>query len=366
MHRTHWIMAALAGLVLFLGIRWLLAPPTITVNFVDAPLHQVLAAIEKQGRVTLRTSLDADTPVTLNVRRAPVMEALDLLAVRADGALRWAYVLGPDRQTVREGVELLVASREQREGWRSFQVPMDQWIDSIEPPDPRRFRWEVEAMPAGNLEGYLSQGSQKLPLQIFTPAVMLDTAVSKPVSGPASRVMKALARSVDGEAREVFVLTGGWGGRSEGRTPGAGTAGGESTRWNRESGGDGGGNRGGGMAGAPNGGGDRGASINPAWIEERTQQLIAALPVEEREPAREQVETMRSLREQFAGLEGEARREAMREFFSQPAVQERFEENMAVRDAKRTPEQREARYRRTAERRLEAREAAGNPLVARP
>jgi hypothetical protein len=359
MNRAHWSILFLAAIVLFLGIRWLLAPPTVTLNFIDAPLDKVIAAIEKQARITIRTSMDPETLITMQIRRAPVMEALDLLAVRADANLRLGYVLGPDKQTVREGVELLVASRQQREGWKSFYFPTDQWVSTLEPPDPRSFRWNVEAMQPGSLADYLGQGSQKLPVQLFAPSEFVETIVPKPASGVAAKVLKSLLRPLKGESREVFVLTGGWGGRGNEQTtvdrpiPDGNRGRSGDAGW----GGDWGGRS---QSDSPNN------QPNPAWIEERTGQLIAALPPEDRDPARAQAEEFRSWREELAGLDGDARREAARVFFSRPEVQERIEENMAVRDAKRTPAQREARYRRTADRRIEAREAAGNPLVARP
>jgi hypothetical protein len=352
MNRTHWSILFLACLVLFFGIRWLLSPPTVTLNFVDAPLHQVIASIEKQAGVTLRTNMDPETPVTIQIRRAPVMEALDLLAVRAEGNLRLGYVLGPDRQTVREGVELLVAPRDQRKGWQSFYHPTDQWVAMVEPPDPRGFRWNVEPMQTGSLADYLEQGSQKLPVQLFAPSDFVKNVVPRPASGTAAKVLGSLVKTLKGERSEVFVLSGGWGGGGTGR-------GGEDPP-------AGGGTAGGSRGGGGMGGGNPGTQQNPAWIEERTQQLIKSLPPEEQQTAMAQAEEIRAFREKMAELDGDARREAAREFFSRPDAQERFEENMAIRDSKRTPEQREARYRRTAERRLEAREAAGNPLVARP
>lgn len=367
MNRTHWSMLALAALVLFFGIRWLLSPPTISVNFVDAPLREVIPAIEKQGRVVIRTNLDPETPVTLQIRRAPVIQALDLLAARAEGNLRLAYILGPDRQSVREGVELVVAPREERTQWRNFYFPVDQWAATTEPPDPRSFKWNVESQDPGTLGTYLGQGSQKLPVQLFAPADFAEKTVPTPRSGPPARVVASLVKSLDGDSREVFLLTegrgGGWGGGGRGENPSADAA--PRTGAPGGPGGDGA-PRGGMDWAARRGAEESGIALNPAWMEERAGQLIAALPVEEQEAARAQLDEFRAFRERMEGLDAEARRAAAEEFFSNPQAQERMEENMAVRDSKRTPEQREARYRRSAERRMEARESAGIPLKARP
>jgi hypothetical protein len=108
------------------------------------------------------------------------------------------------------------------------------------------------------------------------------------------------------------------------------------------------------------------SSANQQWLDERNEKIIAALPPEEQASLRETEILFREFRESVRNLPQEERRAAAAEFFNRPAVQQRMEESMANRDAKRTPEQREARYRRAAERRVKAREEAGQPLVARP
>jgi hypothetical protein len=346
-------------LVLFFGVRWFLAEPTITVNFENAPLSKVLAAFSRQGKINLETNFDPNTPVTLQVTRSPVLEAIDLLAVRLDGSWRLGYIMAPDKQAVREGRSLL-GSRTPT-GWTSFYFPTfgTDWAST--PPDPRQINWKVEPAPDGLLSSYLDQGSQKLPVQFLVPEGWNPSLAAPPSSGSASATTRQLARSTRAELGEVFFISsqGGWGGGGEGNR-------GEGSR-------QGGGDRPGvppptnapGTATArPPGTPPDRRTRNENWQFERAEAMLAALPQEQRTEALSFLEEMRQLREQTRDLPEEQRREAWSEFMQRPEVQERREEAMAARDAKRTPEQREARYRRTAENRLEARAEQGRPLQA--
>lgn len=365
MKRSHLAFGFLVVLAGFLVVRWLFAEPTITANFVETPLHQVLRTMERQGKVTLRTNLDPDTPVTLQLHRAPVVEAIDLLAVRLDADWRWALVVGPDRGTVAQGLAIGAEGRRQNlaeQGWRSFFYATP-WQNMVaEPPDPRRFDWTVEAPEEPSLTAYLDQASQKLPVQILVPAEWEPTLGRAPRRGSLRDVVAALLRPARGESAEVFFVTRSlWSG---GERPTAADA----TNPPPMAEGTGGGNRGGGGGGG--GGlwmqGVGNSHGNQQWLDERNDRIIAALPPEEQSAAREAEKLFREFRESTRDLSPEDRRAVASNFFSRPEVQQQMEEISANRDAKRTPEQREARYRRVVDRKLQAREAEGRPLTARP
>lgn len=358
--KSRLLLGAGAVLVLFFAIRWLLAEPTITVDFQDAPLSKVLSAFEKQGKIKIQTQIDPSTPVTLSIRRSPVIDAIDLLAVRLDGDWRMAWVLGPNTQTVREG-RALVGQRNP-EGWKSFHMPAFG-MDWGGVPDPRKMQWKVEAAPDGTLAAYLDQGSQKLPVEFLAPGDWNPVLGGPPASGSPGQVARQLAKATGGQTADVFVLSRGG--------PGGGFGGGGDGPRRREDA----------DAGAPGGAAPRATTNTPgnaarppreraprneAWQMERAQAMIESLPSEERKEALGVLEEMRELREQMQGLPEEKRRELWGEYMQRPEVQARREEAQAARDAKRTPEQREARYRRISERRIEARMEAGDPLKAKP
>ncbi len=340
------LLFVVAGLLLFVVVRWWISEPTISVDFSDAPLAKVITAFEKQGKIRLTTNIDPETPVTIRTRRTPVVDALDLLAARLDGDWRAVYILGPDSQKIREGKAMVALSGREMEGWRSYRLPT--WGEMLLPRrvDPETLIWKVEPMEQQNLSAYLDQGSQKLPVQFLTPQDWDPSVTGAPREGSPFSVASALAKKAGGRADQVFLIA----------------------RQQRGRGGEGPGNQDNTGPPVPRGEGGMGQrpGINQAWVAERTEAIIATLPPEEKKEASEAWSEMRALREKVGSLEPEARREAMEEFFSRPDVQDRMEEAMAVRDARRSPEQREARYRRSVNRKLEKRAAEGRPMVAKP
>jgi len=350
-------------LVLFLGLRWFFSEPTITVDFRDAPLSRVIAAIEKQGKIRISTNVDPDTPVTLQLKRAPVIETMEILSTRLDGSWRLAIVLAPDRAKLREGVALASQGRRGAEGWMSFFHPTWGLGMGSTYEDPRKFVWKVESMEENDLVSYVDQGSQKLPVQFSLPQDW-NPAVSKaPATGRAERASQNLVKQAGGVSAEVFVLTGGgnWGERGQ-----AGGEAGNTPRQRPEGGGtppEGGWRGAGGGEGRPS---SPERQANPEWMAERNEMILTSLPPEEQKAVREVADAMRAMREEMRDMDQEARREAFTQFAERPQIQEMREEAMARRDARRTPEQREQRYRRTVQRKLEAREAEGRPLKAKP
>lgn len=93
---------------------------------------------------------------------------------------------------------------------------------------------------------------------------------------------------------------------------------------------------------------------NPEWMAERLAAQIALLPTEEQTQARQDVELFRSFWDEVRVLPEDQRRAKFQEFLAKPEVQARWEERMAVREMKRTPEQRTQRYKRYLERKRQA------------
>jgi hypothetical protein len=341
----------------FFFTRWLLAEPTISVHFDNAPLSKVIEAFQKQGKIKIRSTLDPATPVTVHLKRSPVLEAIDILAVRVDGNWRVGYFVAPDAPTLAEGL----ASPEPRpQGWLTIFYPAPMLTEN--PIDPRKLRWNVEKMSETSLHDYLNQGAQKLPVEFFVKAEWNPTIAQVPSSGTPRKVVAEFAKSVRGKSAEVFILSRGSGDFERGSVW-FGTGG----NWERDSKAQSSQQREPATTLESNRRGPNEANHAPSnqqWMRERMESMLAAMPAEEREIAKKFYDEMRAIRESTQGLDEAARREAFREFFSRPEIQERFEQVMASRDAKRTPEQREARYRRIAERRLEARKESGNPLRA--
>ncbi|MEI6493162.1 MAG: hypothetical protein WCO94_11490, partial [Verrucomicrobiota bacterium] len=80
------LLLATAGAVLVLAIAWYFWPDgLITLDFKNAPVSKVIASIQRQGHVRIGTNVPPETPVTIQMKRVPLMDALETLSVRVEG-----------------------------------------------------------------------------------------------------------------------------------------------------------------------------------------------------------------------------------------------------------------------------------------
>lgn len=353
MSRTK-ILAGAAVVVALLAVWRLWPDGTISVDFTDAPLSRVIASIERQGRVDIVTNVPPETPVSLQMRRAPLLEVLETLAVRIDAELRPGLVAGPTAQLAKEATarfeqsgrpqELAVAGAWGGGGAFAPDIPID----------PRRLEVAFEPAEKNTVQSALQQISVKSGLLTAVPSDWNPEITRLPKSGTAAELARAVTGSAGGKSHEVMLLVtrgGGRDGEDRGQRPAGqgGTAGPESGRWAgggglREPGAGGPGNR-------PN--------VNPAWMEARAQATIAQLPPEERARAQAEFDEVRTFMRSIADLPPDERRAKAEEFFNRPEIQDRMAERQEARDARRTPEQREQRMQRYVERKKQMKAAQG-------
>lgn len=157
----------------------------VTLDVRDTPLSKVLATISRQGGIDLASNLDPTTPVTLKVKRVPPVEALDLVAGRADASWRLAYLGAPDQAAINTALANFRVGGE-TPGWTSYG---DGGFSLVEPQsgaalDLRRVNWTPSA--AGELPALLEEASQKTGVFLAAPADWKpSTAAPKP--GPIAR-----------------------------------------------------------------------------------------------------------------------------------------------------------------------------------
>ena len=96
--------------------RWMSGRGLVTINATNVPIFKVIKSIESQGGVKIVTNADPATPVTLYLKRVPVYEAMDTLAIRADGDVRLAYIAAPDKKQIAD-VLTAFASGANPGGW---------------------------------------------------------------------------------------------------------------------------------------------------------------------------------------------------------------------------------------------------------
>jgi hypothetical protein len=332
------IAACLCALVVW---RWVSGWGLVTLDYTDVPLSKVIKSIESQGRVKIATNADLSTPVTILLKRAPVYEAIDTLAIRLDGDARLAYVAAPDKKQIAEVLSAFTSGTDPGT-WAVFSVGFGggRMGGGETVTDPRQIEWKVGGSPDKNLQTLLGEGSQKTGALFATPRDWNPALGKLPSGGKTGKVVSSLVSSVRGQVRELFLIT-----VRPPRPEGERNANQGRDRWEGQR-----------TVFSPRRGN---RNSNPEWMAERVQAQIATLPAEERADARKQFDDMRKFWESVRNLPEDQRREKFAELMNDPAVQERMENRMSARDSKRSPKQREQRMKNYLERKQQMKETAG-------
>lgn len=340
--RTKLLVGSLL-LLLLVRVAWgfLADRHLITVHADKQPLSSIIRSIEKQGGIRLLANFDATTPVTLNVDKVPLAEALESLAAVTDSRWQLTYVAAPDRSAAM-GALAQMGTGDGPENWVTLRQSMPRGFASEEveevPLDPRRDRWEINKPAEATLKAYLDQASANVNASFLLPADWNPALANATGAGEIASLAPKLIKKAGGQSIEVFFLL-----RRGNRSN------------NQEAGGNpdvagGGGNR-------PEGGtaprADR-PPRDPAQMEARMEAEIAKLPAAEQPAARTRMEERRKFWEGLRDLPEEERRAKMVEYMSDPTIQARRDERQASRESRQSPEQRRNRYERYTERRAQA------------
>lgn len=331
------LLAALLAILVSWGVWHVYAGwGLVTIDAENARLDRVLSEIRKQGGIEIASNLDPATKVSLNLKRVPAVEALDIVAVRTDASWRLAYLGAPSEAGIEEALDLFNAGREIPD-WTSHGVGGFSLVEpeSGEALDLRRMEWNPGG--AGLLPDLMTEAAEKTGILLAAPSSW-SPQVSPPDAGPVASVVPRLFEQAGGVSREVFLLRG-RGGAAEDEGP-------------RE--------RGGWIGAATDRPGGRGggwmrAMGDPERVAARVEGQIALLPAAEQPKARENFQMMREFWKSVEGLPEEQRREKTREFFRRPEMAEAMETRRLSRWAKMTPDQRIERNKNYWERKTEAR-----------
>lgn len=348
-NRQTLLLIAVVALVGWMVVSWFLGDGRVTLNYEDAPVGKVVQSIERQAGVKIVSNVDPTRRVTIRLKRAPFMEAIDTLATRVDADTRLAYIGAPDRSQIKEALAAFAAGTNPGT-WQAFAAGWGGGGgggggmgvvdgDSI---DPRKLQWQLSEATDRNLQAFLNQGAQKTGALFAVPKDWNPVLGGLPSGGEARKMAKAVFSAAKGQMEEVFLMTV----RPERPERVAGGEEGDGRpRFNfqqaqtifspdrRQRGAEG--------------------SMNPQWAAERTQAQIALLPPDQRAQAQTDYEQMRAFWESLRNLTPEERRAKMEQAMNDPAVQDRMEERGAQRDARTSPERREQRYRQYIQRKLE-------------
>lgn len=319
------VLAAVVLILVALAVRAFWPDGLITLDFKDAPVAKVISSVERQGRVRIVTNLSPETPVTIRVKRVPLMEALETLAVRTECDLR-AVCVGAAKSTEAEAAFAGLKSGKVPETFAVAWFPAMGMSFGSNVQDPRSLIVKFEPEEKNSLQSALKQIAQKSGVMTAVPREW-NPSVAAPAATSAAAAIRNLLNSSGGNVVEGFFLF------SRDRRQ-VGSPGGEGEP---QSGGGGGGR----------GGRER---MNPEWIAQRTEAMIAQLPPAEQPAAKADFDAMRKVWEEVRALPEDQRREKMADIFSRPEVQDRMAAREAARDARRSPEQREQRMKKYVER----------------
>ncbi len=327
MKRNHWLILTVALLIVgnvvwYFWSNWGL----ITIHSDNKPLGEIIRSIERQGHVTIKTSIDLSKPIQMYVDKVALAEALETLSVVAEGRCRLTYVVAPDTGSISSALSSLTGGQ-RPDGWRNNYVPLRPV--GLEPdvlPDPRKDTWAVKPAAERTLQSYLEQASRNVSASFLVQELWNPTIASPPPSGPIGKVLPKLISAARGKYQEVFMLT---------------------AERSRNADGE----------GRPPDDEDRRAQFREA-MEERIQNEINKLPPDQRAVAQQEHDEQKQMFETIRNLPPEERMAKAQELMSDPKMQQRFEDANLARDARRTPQQRMQRGHQYVQRMAQARQAA--------
>ena len=303
----------------------------ITVHATDAALPTVIKSIEKQGGIRIRTNLEADKTVTMNVEKVPLSYALEVLANVADARVELSYFLAPTKAPI-DALLIARAAGEKPEGWQRFHVPIPGGMiggTDEGTSDPRIDRWEVKPAPEATLQAYLEQAAKSVSVRLEVPTDWNPAISSPPKGGEIQDVMPRLAKAAGGTFEQVFLLTG----RRRDAAPAVADGPPEPLR------------RALGMIAGGTGQDDAAVEKMMRAMGDLMQARINQMPDDKRAKAQAEFDEGKKFFESMKDLTPEERRAKMEERMQDPATQEKFFSGMAKRDAMKTPQQRSERYR---------------------
>ncbi|NBZ94872.1 MAG: hypothetical protein EBR40_00290 [Proteobacteria bacterium] len=302
-------------LLILLVTRWCSDWGLVTIHVKDAPLAKVTASIARQGHVTMETSLDPSTKVSMDADRVTVAEAVDQLAQITDSSWRGGIVTAPTKLAVSECISKLRAGPDP-EGWSVFYYPLSPMMSPDETVmDPRSLLWNVQG-PDREVRKLLDEAAQKSGAMIVMPKDWSATAPRLPGTAATGSAVHELVKLVRGRDLSFFYLTAR-----------------ERRRWEE----------GPQEASAPPPSSISRPAPNPEWMDQRITARINTLPIPKQAEAKKEYEAAKAFRESVKSLSPEERRQKMRERMADPEFVDKMAERMLLRDSRRTAQQRISR-----------------------
>lgn len=293
--------------------RWIAGWGLVTIHVTDAPLGTVIASMAKQAHVRIETSLDLTKPVSLDVDRVPVAEAIDDLAVRAEASWRLVYLAAPSKADL-ETALITLRGTGKVDDWTTYFYPQPPFADAAggETVDPRYLTLSLEGTDKG-LSLLLNEAAQKSGALIAFPKDWSAAVSRLPKPNQVRKAIPSLVQSAHGKSSELFLITE----RGRRDRPPQGEAPPATAQQQ-----------------------DQPPPMNPAWIEQRQLAQIAKLPPEKQAAAKQELAERKALFADMQKLSPEERRAKWQAMMADPDRMEKMADRMLIRDSKMTTQQR--------------------------
>lgn len=327
-NRTQLLIVSVVVLIFFaiayhIWANWGL----ITIHARQEPLGKVIASMERQGHARIQTDMPGDTPVTMDVVKVHLNDALETLAVVTESRWRLLYFVAGDKATLKTAEDSWFNGGQRPDGWKMVSFPLGNVVSPADdedaaPPDPRQDVYTPKTPAPAAIQAYFVEAATLTDAGFAFPGDWNPTVTSVPPAGVVERVVPKLVRSAGGREDEVFFLS-------------------KQAARGRRTAGDG--------AGAT---GD--LHFDPALFAERVQAEIDRLPPEQRGEAQASFNTEKAFRESLKNMSDDQRQQAIQQHMQDPQVQDQIASRMDGRDGRMNHDQRMQHFQNYVNRKLAA------------
>ena len=323
-NRTQGLALLTAFLLVFVVVHHIWANwGLITIHARQEPIGKVIASIERQGHAKIETDISGDTPVTMDVVKVPLTQALEALSVVSESRWRLLYFVAGDQSSLKSA-ELSWFGGQKPDGWKLVSFPMGGGVNMFTddpdqaPLDPRGDLWTPKTAAPAPVQTFFSEAAQATNAGFAFPEAWNPNVNSAPKPGIVNKVIPKLISAAGGRQDQMFFLT----------------------KMTRRGNGD-----------RPQGDGQQ---LDPDLLAERAQNEINRLPDDERADAQANFDSMQAFRKSLDGMDPDARRDAWMQHMQDPQVQQQMANQADSRDSLMNHDQRLQRMQNYVNRKLSA------------
>jgi hypothetical protein len=292
----------------------------VTVHAREVPLGKVIASIQRQGHAHIATDMPLDTPVTMDVDKVPVTDALETLSINTDSRWHLVFLAAPDKSAIKTA-ELTWFGGQKPDDWTllsfGFGGNMFSGDESTAPPDPRGDLWNPKTAAPAPVQTFFGEAVQATNASFAFPTAWNPTVSKVPASGEVGKIAPKLISLAGGKYDQVFLVS-----KNVRRGP------------------------------RPDGT----AAIQPDLdlLAERAQNQINRLPPDQRGDAQAAFDAEQNFRKSLAGLSDADRAQAWAQHMQDPNVQQQMANRMDAQDARMNHDQRMQRIQNYVNRKMAA------------